>query len=732
MKRCVRSILLAVPLASLCLIGLVRSLAQESPREGAPQAATTFVLRVNPEWADRVNAVLKRVAHPSDIALPAGMTPGDLVQRLCAGHAVDSPAPVENEPGKIRLSPCVNIATGVKVTVQRGNTLEGIAVRNGLPASAGPSLKVTRPNATHAMIPGALQPGDVVSIPEVPLWTTVAVRDELIKDRKSMVDAIAAAVNCKGDQNECILKRGIYVLEGAGVKHEPRMPPPNIRPEPLVELKRDFGLEVLELGRTRPADNVLSMAAPPPTLPAPKPSIAVATDQWPYDVNLLAAIFQNMHAPLPYGGTVGVADLGLADGNGGPLPNDLFDHSEDQRPDYDRDVIGAGVKRSVNDIVASGDVSLCGGSAKPPFSAWDPDPFKFASHASVTVSLAGALRVRQHYPAVGQLLPRVVFFRMLPNVCDPTSSFDPGEGAMAPAFTYLAQRSDVIAISFMSTSSALTPFVSLMQANLVYGEQLLILPSGDDIPGDLDKHPFSPQLLGSNALGVQTANRTIVVGTATRELAKAGYSNYGDGTVSLYAPGEPVGALNILGQDASAFEPATSYSAPYVALAAGILRSFGYTKARDIKDRLAAATWPITDVQSSRIGVVDLVKVAAVQFHAVEVIEPGPQGLPVRRTYVGKIQEHLQDLAICKGWPLFEGRVHAVRLDGDGPDRTARVYLKNDYEVTGGPLSGRRKIQEISGCRSQGELHINALLAGQKTFPLSSVTQIQLPWVPVR
>ena len=725
-----RSILLAVYLSSLCPVGPVRSLGQTSSKEDARQAATTFVLRVNPKWADRVNAVLKRVAHPNEVALPAGMTPDDLVQRLCAGHAVDTPLPVEDEPGKIRISPCVHIATGVKVTVRGGNTLEGIAVRNGLPASAGPDLKVTRPDATRPVTPGTLRAGDVVSIPEVPLWTTVAVRDELIKDRKSMVDLISAAVSCKGDLDDCILKRGIYVLDGPGARNSPQTPPPPILPpEPLVKFKRYLGLGMLELGPARPVHSMLSTVAAGPTLPAPKPSIPVAVDQWPYDVKLLAAIFQDLQAPLPYGGNVGVADLGLANANGAPLPDDLFDHSQDQRPDYEQDVIGAGVKRSVNDIVATGDVSLCAGAAQPPFSAWDPDPFGSASHASVTVSLAGALRVRQTYPDMGQRLPHVVFFRMLPNACDPRASFDPGEGAMALAFTYLAQRSDVIAISLMSTSDTLTPFVTLMQTNLAYRGQLLVLPSGNDTPGDLDKNPFSPQLLGSNVMGVQTANCTIVVGSATRELGIAGYSNYGDGTVSLYAPGEPVGALNIAGQDASAFAPATSYSAPHVALAAGILESFGY-KTRDVKDRLAAATWPLTGVHSARIGVVDLVKVAAVRHHVVEVIESGPDGAPVRRTYVGKLRERLQDLTICKGWPFFEGRVQAVRLDNDGRDRTARVYLKNDYEVTGGPLSGRRKIQEVRSCRSEGQLHFDALLAGQKTFPLSTITQIQLPWVP--
>ena len=64
MRRRFRGVTLAVFLASFCVIGLVRSLAQESPKEGPRQAATTFVLRVDPAWADRVNAVLRRKAGP--------------------------------------------------------------------------------------------------------------------------------------------------------------------------------------------------------------------------------------------------------------------------------------------------------------------------------------------------------------------------------------------------------------------------------------------------------------------------------------------------------------------------------------------------------------------------------------------------------------------------------------------------------------------------------------------
>jgi hypothetical protein len=233
--------------------------------------------------------------------------------------------------------------------------------------------------------------------------------------------------------------------------------------------------------------------------------------------------------------------------------------------------------------------------------------------------------------------------------------------------------------------------------------------------------------LGSDTHGPQVANRTVVVGSATRDLVIADYSNF-----SLYAPGEPAGAVNIAGQDASGFKPATSFAAPYVALAAGILRSFGYTHAIDIRDRLAAATWPLAGVEDSKIGVVDLVKVAAVQQHAVEVLERGADGILVRRTYVGKLQERLRDLTLCTGQAFDESNVLTVRIDGDGPDRTARAYLRNAHDPNGGALGGRRTIQDVPVCRSQGVLHINAFLAGPKIIPLSSVTQIQLPWDPVR
>jgi subtilisin family serine protease len=700
------------PIALLLCLGLggpAIGITQETP----VAVGTTFVIRANPDWADQVNSVLARVANPIEVTLSPGVTASELAQRLCGAHATSPPTPSEKAPNRIRLTPCVRIRTNVEVKVQAGNTLEGIAVRNGLLPSEGRRLKVMsgKSSAAHAITPEGLKIGDVVKIPEVPSWTTFSVQNDIVPDRKSLIDAIGKAVKCpQGIEDGCLLNKGIYVLEGGAAKKQENKPP-----APLV---------MRDMARTR-SDSTIALVAAMVNIPSVTRltrSIPVAAYQWPYDVNLLAAVLQDLHEPFPTGGVVGVADGGLADAFGGPLPNDLYDQNEE-----DELGIGAGIKRDPDELMETGDVSLCGSSARPHFAEWDAKSLEVASHGSVVVSLAGALRVRQLNPILGKLLPRVVFYRMVPKVCSPDAGFDPGAGTLVSAFEYLERRADIINISYMTSSGDSSKhFVAAMQGSLVYSENLLVLPSGNDIPGNLDENLFCPQCLGSNDLDKRTANRTIVVGAATRELMRSAYSNYGNRTVSLYAPGEPIGALDVAGQNASGFKPATSYAAPYVALAAAILRSFGYKRALDIKDRLVATTWPL-DETPARIGVVDLAKVIAVRHDVVEVVEPSTDGPPVRTTYVGKLLQPLQDLKICGGYSFRESQVQAIRLDAaPGSERNARVFKKNDFD----PLTGRRRIVEIGGCRPEGELRIDSLIAGPKTFPLSSVTQIQLPWIP--
>ena len=91
----------------------------------------------------------------------------------------------------------------------------------------------------------------------------------------------------------------------------------------------------------------------------------------------------------------------------------------------------------------------------------------------------------------------------------------------------------------------------------------------------------------------------------------------------------------------------------------------GIDNVANIRDRLAAATWPLYDPPSQTdktgVGVIDLVKVAAVWQHAIEVKEERKDGTIVRRTYVGKLEQPLRNLELCN-ISLSGTAVQAIRL----------------------------------------------------------------------
>ena len=77
-----------------------------------------------------------------------------------------------------------------------------------------------------------------------------------------------------------------------------------------------------------------------------------------------------------------------------------------------------------------------------------------------------------------------------------------------------------------------------------------MFPAGNDHSRDLDTYATFPASLGNiqYAKDMQTARHIIVVGAATQELRRPIYSNYGEDTVMVFAPGEATGALDIIGK----------------------------------------------------------------------------------------------------------------------------------------------------------------------------------------
>jgi subtilase family protein len=748
-------------------------LLQQTPDVGPSQRELpAFVLRVNPKLASKINEVLSRIARRSEVTIPTNQTAKKYLTEICSGYSPTyemAEAP-DTDATKVRVAPCIRIKRNVQVEVTAGDTLEGLAVRNGLPRSATERLKVipAGESKARAVAPQDLKIGDRVVIPEVPQWTHVVVDPGMVRDRAALVSALASGLDCGTEEPEaCLAERDVTVLDRATVR-KPTPPEPTtfIRPRKLSKVMRmEVPLRAAATSRTAAVPSPASPEPPPPLPPrtflslasaplaATEPeSIPVAPEQWPYDVDLLAAILKEAadNKLIRASTTIGVADDGLGSLTGSPLPTTLFDVGVEElqgkeegrtEPDgsdndgnlYVDDIYGAGVPRfSDDESVGTGDIGLCKAEHLP-FADWNPEPLSQASHGAVVSSVASALKLRKTAPQVVEALPKIVFFRMLESACAQDASFDVAEAEMVTAFEYLTTRSDVINISYIVDNDSGRRFASEVKDILPYYDKLLVLAAGNDTPGDLDDFGNCPPCLGNDSSdrGGPAAKRTLVVGAATRDLRRASYSNYGARTVGLFAPGEPTGALNLADQEVPDTEAATSYAAPLTALAAAIVRSFGGKNSpMDIKDRLLATTWPLNDRNSqperSHVGVLDLVKAAAVRHHAVEVKETDPDGHVVRRTYVGRLLTPLSDLTLCAGRRFQEAGVHAIRLGepADDGERKLLVYYRERIDQR----TKRRLIEQVP-CRPEGNLRISTLLHGEKIFPLAQVTQIQLRWL---
>jgi hypothetical protein len=758
-------------LTRLLLLWILAAQGQPAPppqTTGAPLAGPRFFLRVDPRVATEVNEVLARVAQRIEVAIPADRTAEEYLTRVCGGHPPTYEAgetPATGDASKVLFSPCVQVRRNLRLEVRAGDTLEGLAVRNGLPPAAAMRLKVIPAGDSQArpIRPENLQVGDVVVIPEAPVLASVVMNPAVVADRGALVRALADKLECgQADPEECLARHEVTVLDSAATGKA-------AEPSPPLPLRNDlFSVDFRELeeavSRVMVLSNETIQSTPPPPPPPPAPvqwepappssepePVSVAPEQWPYDAGLVAAILKDAadSGYIKDPTVIGIADDGLGSPEGKPLPGALFDIGLEQlqgevegrhEPDgedndkngYVDDFFGAGVIRT-GEVEGTGDLCLCS-TGQPPFADWVPEVLLRASHGAVVSSIAAALDVRRTAPAAAGALPKLVFFRMLESACAQEDRFDVAEGEMAKAFEYLQSRSDVINISY-GVNLAGSRFVSDVKDKIPNGT-LLVLPAGNDSE-DLDEvQTDCLPCLGNDSSdhGGPAARSILVVGAAEQNLRRAWYSGYGARTVGIFAPAEPTVALDLAERQLSSAAPSTSYAAPLAALAAGIVRSFGGKNSpSDIKDRLLAATWPLDDAESqtgrTHVGVLDLVKVAAVRHHAVEVEEAGPDGHLVRRTYVGKLHKRLQDLKICAGTAFREDAVHAIRLGkpaGDG-ERQLLIYFRNRL-----PGEKRRPIKSFTCRPEEGpeeDLGILTLAGDEKTFHLSQVTQIQLKWL---
>ena len=195
--------------------------------------------------------------------------------------------------------------------------------------------------------------------------------------------------------------------------------------------------------------------------------------------------------------------------------------------------------------------------------------------------------------------------------------------------------------------------------------------------------------------------------------------------MKLYAPGEPIGALDVRGQTADPTDTGTSFATPHAAFAAALLESLGDEvggpSASAIRGRLRLSTWSLADEAYPEAGVIDLVKVAAALHNVVETREFS-NGKWVLKNYVGKITDGLQNICAKS---LSPSAYQAVRLypATDGVRRVVR------YKRDVGDLDSEL-LWNDSWCRPSGDITLRLIDGTMKSLALEDVSLVLLSWSP--
>jgi hypothetical protein len=696
---------------------------------GVPTPA--FAVRADPSVAAKIDHVLTRVSEPQLSTVPSGADPRTYVATSCGN--IGSPRVISTVPSHdpntiwVWHDPCLRFRQNREFEVREGSRLEDFAVSAGLRPSSVTSVQVKKKGA-ETWAPAAAQTlsiGDRVRFPKVPLWTIVKTNATLVATREQLIRLFADELGCKStDPSACIRQKGVDVVDATAP--EARIEPPRI-PAPMAmrvaaappaihdETRVASGPAIDSIMESSTmASSALILAPPQPVATAPQPSAPVAAppepaapaastaavlnedirnsapvalDQWPYDRKLLAATL-GADATSINPVVIGVADAGLARASGDPLPTVAFyrNPGEDPTPNgidddgngYVDDIYGAGMIRH-DEQWASGDLGVCEHSPVS-FDGLEAARRALADHGPIVASIAAALSERSAAPLVG--LPKIVFFRLVDDLCSPGASVNISEAAFVKALEYVFEPANIFVLSYTFGADSTGDFKAHASQELERSDVLLLVPAGNDGPGDIDDDPPCPACLALGNESVDlTAARTLVVGAAARDLTILPASNWGVHLVRLYAPADTSGSIDIAGHDASGRTPATSWATPYAGLAAGILQGFGIERARDIRERLLAATWEIRDPDGKtdprNSGVVNITAVAAVRHAAIEVVEQNAAGEFERRTYVGSLDTSVADL--CPEGTLGK-RPHALRFGKESGGQREVLWRSKTFD----------------------------------------------------
>jgi hypothetical protein len=97
----------------------------------------------------------------------------------------------------------------------------------------------------------------------------------------------------------------------------------------------------------------------------------------------------------------------------------------------------------------------------------------------------------------------------------------------------------------------------------------------------------------------------------------------------------------------------------------------------------------------------------------------------VRRTYVGALVDPLQQQSLCAGKTFARSKVQALRFETSAfGERQVRIYPRDLRDS----LQHKWTDGETCTLPPAASVRFKTLFNEDKTFPVSAVMQIQLPW----
>ncbi|HKP23808.1 MAG TPA: S8 family serine peptidase [Dongiaceae bacterium] len=601
-------------------------------------------LRATSALPDEVIEAIAEFSIPEELTIPAQQKPEDVLRSYCGSLTntyrdqviklnPDLKLVKSKKERKIKAPACAKWRKDPKVKVLEGDTLESVIAREigfdgdlvltpcepGTTSSrCGKSLYEMTADQNSQVNLENLQPGTTLTLPNITYSTTVSFDPGKFKDAEEAVAALQER------------------LAKSSAATAPEASPLEVRPAATgIQLVGPVSLSSAELGSCDGVD---------------------APQRWPFDAAALRDVLmhtvpqakQALQAIKP--SVVNIIDTGVADLLN-TFPTNVLERNLREVPDNALDDESNNYIDDVYGISVGWDGNI------------EPDHgYEFWHHGTDVATLVLGGELRRLYPNLGDLVrfrPVNVIQQVGSTSEDGTRQFAIPDGGLIESVRYVASKGEIANLSVESSE----PLSSIV-GNAATSKTLLLVIAAGNGALPLDDTAAYPAIYGG--IG-ELRDQAITVAAHDGANHLTSFSNHSAQYVDIAAPGCALSGSNTT----APFLAGTSFAAPLVSLTAAIVRAFGVSDPKDIKDRLYAASDYVPDLKDTvrSSGVLNIAKSIALFDDVLEL--DGGQGLKYG------VWPAVSPVTLCQGQQAIEsGKIRKItKLPQATGDSTIRIRI---------------------------------------------------------